>query len=122
MLLFLRARRVKASSRGLSSTSKITLFSISSLLEIREREIEGCPLIHLPFSPDAPAVPVDDALDGCQANTCPLEFVGRMQALKRAEQFIGIGHVESCAIVADVIDKLSALFRLQPGCAQLSPL
>src|SRR5207248_5735199 len=42
MLLFLRARRVKASSLGSSSTNKITLFSIFYLHEIRECEIEVC--------------------------------------------------------------------------------
>src|SRR5690349_7498340 len=106
MLLFLSARMVKASSRGLSSTSRITLSFIPCLLELGKCEIEGRALIHLPFGPDAPAVARDDAQDGRQANPCALKFFSRMMTLKRAEKLIDIGHIETRALVAYIIENL----------------
>src|SRR5947209_2305430 len=107
MLLFFKARRVKASSLALSSTSRITLLSISYLLKVREREVEGRSPINRAFSPDAASVPIDDALNSRQANACALEFICGVQALERAEQLVGKRHLEASAIVADEKDCLT---------------
>src|ERR1041384_1683340 len=106
MLLFLSARNVRASSRGLSSTNRITLFSMRCLLEACEAEVKGCPLVHRAFGPDATAVPVDDALHGRKANARAFKLARAVQTLKRAEQLADISHVEACAVVADEIDRL----------------
>src|SRR2546421_9816967 len=111
MLLFLSARKVRVSSRALSSTIRITLFSMLRLLKACEAEVNGRSLVHRALSPDAAAMPVDDALHGRKADACALELARAVEALKRAEQLIGISHVEARAIVADEIDRLpGALF------------
>src|SRR6266404_3661295 len=120
MLLFFRARSVSASSLGLSSTSRITLWFISCLLGIRECEIERRALVHGPFGPDAPSMPVDDSLHGGQTNTRTLEFTRGMETLKCAEQFTDIGHVEARAVITDEISRLAVLLLptkdyLRPG-------
>src|SRR5436305_8528922 len=104
MLLFFKARRVKASSLALSSTSRITLLSISYLLKVREREVEGRSPINRAFSPDAASVPIDDALNSRQPDACALEFIGSVEALERAEQLVGKSHVEASAVIADEKD------------------
>src|ERR1044072_5100202 len=101
MLLFFRARRVRASSLGLSSTSRITLLFISCLPGIRQSEIEGGSFIHLALCPDTSAMTAHAPLHRGQANAGSFEFVGRMQTLERAKQFFGISHVESRAVVTD---------------------
>src|SRR5436853_6480362 len=101
MLLFFKARKVKASSLGLSSISRITLFSILSLLIACEAEVKGCSLIYCALGPNTPAVAIDNALDSCQANPRAFKFVGRVKPLERAEEFVDIGHVEARTVVAD---------------------
>src|SRR5687767_689396 len=51
-------------------------------------------------------MPVDDALDDCQSNPNAREFGICMQALKSAEQFIGIIHIKARTIVSYKIDLL----------------
>src|SRR2546423_14209687 len=109
MLLLFRARKVKASSLGLSSTSRITLLSISCLPGIWEGEIKGRPFIHGPLGPDASAVSGNDALHGREADAGAFELPGCMQALERAKQFVGIRHVESRAVITDKIKALAVL-------------
>src|SRR5581483_8081297 len=108
MLFLRRARKVKASSLGLSSTSKIAFFSISVLPEICQREVEGRAFVHLAFGPDAPAVAADDALHGRQADACAFKLLAVVQALKSPEQFVDVGHIEARAIVADEVDRFTA--------------
>src|SRR2546430_13375026 len=107
MLFFFKARRVKASSLALSSTSRITLLSISYLLKVREREVKGRSLFNRAFSPDAASMPIDDALNSRQANACALEFSGSVEALERAKQLVGVSYVEASAVIADEKDRLT---------------
>jgi hypothetical protein len=48
------------------------------------------------------AVTVDDARDGCKADSRTLVFISRMEACKRPKELTGIGHIESGPIVAHV--------------------
>src|SRR5437588_2954135 len=122
MLFFFKARRVKASSLALSSTSRITLLSISYLLKVREREVKGRSLFNRAFSPDAASMPIDDALNSRQANSCALEFIGSVKALERAEQLVGKSHLETSAIIADEKDCLTVSWltpEIDLGCFAL---
>lgn len=69
-----------------------------------EGEVEGGALPDLRFGPDSTPMPVDDALDDGEADTCALEFPFRMQGLKDAEEPIGVLHIEPDAVVLDEID------------------
>src|SRR5258706_15287470 len=66
-----------------------------------QREEEHRSLAHLPFGPDASPMPAHDALNGRQPDTGAGVFACGMQALKRAEGLVGIGHVEARPGVAD---------------------
>src|SRR6185436_12096416 len=65
---------------------------------------EGCSLVHRAFRPDAPAVSVNDPLDGGKTDAGPGKFGHGMQALKGAEQLSYISHVEARAVIADEIN------------------
>src|SRR6267143_1088775 len=67
-----------------------------------EREVERGALAGLGIGPDAAAVPVDDALDRRQPDPRALILVARVQALKSAEQLVGVRHVEAGAVVAHI--------------------
>src|SRR5207247_7158039 len=67
----------------------------------RKREEEDCAPADLRFGPDAPAVAVHDALHGREPDAGAGIFGCGMQALKRAEKLVGIGHVEARSVVAD---------------------
>src|SRR5882724_13287645 len=110
MLLFFKARRVSASSMGLSSTRRMLRSSMGVLLgrgmrAAGEREVEGRALINLAVRPDVAAVATHDALDGCEAYAGSLEFPHRVQSLEHAEQLGGIGHVEADSVVAHEVDR-----------------
>src|SRR5258707_103671 len=105
MLFFSRARRVSASSSGLSSTNRITLFfSIDRFLLMR---LQGKPKLRAvavsPFGPGLSAVPVNDALDDREADTTARELGRPVEALKSTKELVGIGHVEARAVVADEV-------------------
>ena len=51
----------------------------------------------------------NDALHGREADAGAFELPGCMQALERAKQFVGIGHVESGAVITDKIRALAIL-------------
>jgi hypothetical protein len=53
------------------------------------------------------AMPVHDALHDRQAHPGPFIVLGAMQALKDTEQFVGVFHVESRAIVLDEVHHLA---------------
>ena len=55
------------------------------LLHSPQGEIENGPLIHFPFGPCSASMTLYDALDGCQPDSVPLEFIFAMQPLKRRE-------------------------------------
>src|SRR5574341_2527334 len=84
--LSLSAMRISSSSSGLSSTSKI-IFSVMSILS--KYKVKSCALVHGSLGPDAPAVAVDDALNGRQPHARAGKLVHRVQALERAEEFVG---------------------------------
>jgi len=48
-------------------------------------------------------MPVHDALDHCQPDTGAIELVFEVQALKYAEQFVHIFHIEPDTVILDVI-------------------
>lgn len=50
------------------------------------------------------AVAFDDALDDRQADAGAFKFLGAVQALEDAEQFVGVFHIETDAVVADEND------------------
>src|ERR1043165_2680838 len=115
MLLLRSARRVSASSRGLSSTSRITLLFISPLSGRGQCEVEGRARADLALGPDAPAVAADDALDGRQAHARPPELARAVETLERAEQLCGLGHRETRAVVAGEVEALAAAAPPVPG-------
>ena len=53
------------------------------------------------------AVPMYDPLNGGQADAGSLEFFEAVETLERAEELIGVSHVETGAVVADEIDALT---------------
>src|SRR5919108_4536467 len=134
MLFFVRARRVNASSSGLSSTSRIERSCIErSCIDgsTSKREIKGRATAGGPLGPDLAAVAVDDALDRGEPDARARELVGRVQPLKRAEQLGRVGHIEAGAVVAyvkrpppvvcrdaDVHMRGRALARELPGIAE----
>src|SRR4026209_2045173 len=63
-----------------------------------------CALIYRAPRPDAPAVPVNDALHRCEPNACAWKFRHRMKALESPEQLTCIGHIEACAVITDEIN------------------
>src|SRR5207245_2637303 len=78
-----------------------------------QHEVEGGAFAHRPFRPDPAAVAVHDAPGGGQADAGPWELAGAVQALERAEQPVGIDHVETDPIVLDedagfAVDHLAA--------------
>jgi hypothetical protein len=54
-------------------------------------------------------VTADDALDRDQADTSALEFIGRVQPLKHAEELRRIRHVEAGSVVTNEVCWLSAI-------------
>ncbi len=57
----------------------------SGFARLFEREVKRCAVIDLRLGPDAPTVPVDDALDGCQPNASAGKFSGFVHTLKSAK-------------------------------------
>src|SRR5215470_19444284 len=97
-LCFCSARIVSTSSFGLSSTSRMRLSrnrsALSSMPGTPQGEEERCAAADLALGPDPAAMAVNDALHGGEPDAGAFEFGRRMQPLKRAEQFCGIGHVK----------------------------
>src|SRR5205085_11708230 len=56
------------------------------------------------FSPNTAAVARNDALYGCQTDPGTGKFRVAMQSLERCEKPVGIGHIESSAVVTNTID------------------
>src|SRR6266571_2317219 len=108
MLFFFRARSVRASSSGLSSTSSTILLS-SNGPSLPESEVDGRPLAGSADGPHPSAVPGHDALDGGQADADSRELVLAVQALERAEQLVRVGHLEPRPVVPDKIGPLAGL-------------
>ena len=68
-------------------------------LKHSECEIKRRAFFGFRLRPDAPAVTVDDALDGCQPDAGAGKFTRRVQALERAEEFVCVRHIEASAVI-----------------------
>src|SRR3989442_1223882 len=77
----------------------------------RKREEKHGPFADFPFGPDAPAVPVHDALYGRKPDSGAGVLGRGMQALKRAEKLVGVGHVEARPVVADEKGRAPAILQ-----------
>src|SRR5262249_62163182 len=65
-------------------------------------EVEGAALVQLGFTPDAPAVALDDLLANAQAETCPRILLARVQAAlltNLLEEFLQVVRLDADAIV-----------------------
>src|SRR5450755_4005838 len=113
MLFFREARSVKASSSGLSSTSRITCCSWTWMSSSIFREGKGkrSSLSHGSLGPGPTAVAMDNASHRGQANPGARELGRYMQPLKGSEQLANVGHVEAGAVIADEIDRRSVALR-----------
>src|SRR5688572_13996128 len=116
MLLSHNALNVSSTSFGSSSTSKIFPFWLIVFLSgyIRQRKIKRRAAVQDAFRPDSPAVPGDDALHPRQANAGAFELLRAMQPLKHAEEFVGVLHVESDAVVTHETDYRPSRFDKTP--------
>src|SRR6185436_13505517 len=111
---FLSAWTVYFTSSGLSSTSRMCLFSIVVSLWNGsggggQREKERGALLHRPLGPGAAAVALDRAPHDGEADARSREFGFAVQAPERREQVFRIGALESGAVVAHEIRGLAAL-------------
>src|SRR6266849_6335036 len=76
-----------------------------------QREEKHGSLADFPFGPDAPAVPVHDALHGRKPDAGAGVLGCGMQALKRAEKLVGVGHFEARPVVADKKGRAPAILQ-----------
>src|SRR5687767_15743331 len=74
-----------------------------------EREVKRGASVDGRVGPDAPAVAVDDALYDGQAHAGALIVLGAVQPLEDAEEFIGVLHVKTGAVVFHEIDALPVI-------------
>src|SRR5207247_6261249 len=95
-----------STSRISTSSSGVIWFALSGS---GEREIECSSSVQFSFSPNAASMAQHDTLNERQANACALELFNGMEALKDTKQFTAVLHVESDAIVANVVHVLIAL-------------
>lgn len=77
-----------------------------------ESEIKSCALVQFGFGPDAAAMFLDNALDGCQAHARAFEVFRAVQALKHAEELVGILHAEAHAVVPHEHDRVPVFILL----------
>src|SRR5262245_28226360 len=68
-------------------------------------EIEGRALPDLRLGPDPSAVTIDNSLYDRQPDAGPFIFLGPVQSLEDAEQFMNILHVKTGAVILDEIDR-----------------
>src|SRR5205807_142648 len=87
----------------------VALHPWAELARPRKAEIEGGALTGAAVGPHPAAVTRDDPVHDRQADSGALERLLRMQALKHAEEPVGVAHVEADAVVAHVIDDVGAL-------------
>ena len=85
-------------SESLNDILIFNSFKFTSKCKIKRRS-----LLHRTFGPDPPAMTMNDALHGHQANAGTRKLSSSMQALKSAEEFVGVGHVETGAVVTHEI-------------------
>src|SRR2546427_1029949 len=102
---------MKSTWIGILSMGLDRLGSGSLLPSDRQREEKHGSLADFPFGPDAPPVPVHDALHGRKPDAGAGVLGCRMQALKRSEKLVGIGHVEARPVVADKKGRAPAILQ-----------
>src|SRR5690348_13184124 len=98
MLFLSSARMVRSTSSGLSSTSRM-VWSLMGLASF-EGETEHGALPGLAFGPGAAAVQRRDPGHGGEADAGAGELGFGVQALERAEELVGVLHLEAGAVVA----------------------
>src|SRR5688572_6294414 len=102
-----RLRMVSSASRGLSSTSSISICSNCSIdAPPGKGEVEGGPRIRVSFGPYPPAVLRDNAMHQREAYAGAWKIRGVVQALEYAEKLGVIARIEAGAVVAHEIDVL----------------
>src|SRR5690606_33797518 len=105
-----RPRNVSSASSGLSSTSRISISSNSSNAPLPgQREVERRALAGLRVRPKPTAMPCHDSVNQREPDSGAGKLVAVMQALKHAEQLVGVTRIVADAVVADEVDVL-ALF------------
>src|SRR5688572_28056066 len=105
-----RPRMVSSASSGLSSTSRMSTWSNSSIgILLGQREMEGGAGIGLAVGPDSPTVPRDDLVHQREPDAGAGKVLVAVQALEHAEQSVDVARVESRAVVADEIDVLALM-------------
>ena len=77
-----------------------------------QREIESGAFIDGGLDPDTATVSRDDPLYRCKADPGAFKLGIRVQSLKRCKKFVGVGHIESRAVVPDVEHDLVILVFL----------
>src|SRR5262245_13618362 len=110
MLFFMKARRVRATSSGLSSTNRMSFSCMGSFPRRSHREVKGRALLDSGFRPDLTAVAVNDALHGGQPDARAREFLLAVEALKGPKQSRTVGHIEADTVIADEISQLTVSF------------
>src|SRR5690554_5585465 len=83
-----------------------------------QREVERRALANRALREHLPAVALDDAPEGSQADAGALVVLGGVQAREGREQLARVLHVEADAVVAHVITRLALALRpakLDPG-------
>src|SRR6478672_10103152 len=96
---------VSSASKGLSSTSRISICSNASIgLLPWQGEIESCPFAGLALGPHAAAMARHDPMHQRESDAGSLKLGHVMQALKDPEQLCLIARVETGAVVADKIN------------------
>src|SRR5436190_5282807 len=81
---------VSSTSRGSSSTSRICFIKPFTLFLGGERKRKRRAAIHGPLSPGSAAVTKNDSLYVGQSDACAVELVAAVQALKYAEELVGV--------------------------------
>jgi hypothetical protein len=81
-----------------------------SAADSRKREVKRCAFLFLAFGPDAASMTEQDALDIGKADASALKFLFKMEALKNAEEFANVLHIETYTIIADEDNVLVAIY------------
>src|SRR6478736_1225909 len=103
---FSKVRTKKATSSGLSSTSRIAGVSLAMSVIIPDGKIKRRAFVPFGLRPDLAAVPVKDALHDGEPDPGALKFVRPVQALENGKELVCILHIKSRAIVLHEIGPL----------------